>query len=306
MKKILVIFIPMLLLYAPTRTFYSEWGWGYYYWLLGNPVGPNWSEGMAAAGYSGLDYRGYNQFALGGWPGNGTQISSLQLRLLNNTGGAGLQININRVTSATPGWDECGGTPPVYLINQPVNPNADEYTYFDLTGTPARDDFLAAWQGGASWFGLGLKGARGSGEPGMHFFYAFWADNYYDAALIVDYVIGVEENADQADQVPTPLIAISPNPFRDKTDIRWQITDKSLETDNRSGITDNSSQTVKLQIFDVSGQLLKSFSLTYILHPSPVIWNGTDQNGRSVPPGVYLVALKTPAATVYAKVVRLK
>lgn len=281
----------MLLLYAPTRIFYSEWGWGYYYWLLGNPVGPNWSEGMAAAGYSGLEYRGYTQFALGGWPGNGTQISSLQLRLLNNTGGAGLQIDINRVTSATPGWSECGGTPPVYVTNQPVNPNADEYTYFDLTGTSARDDFLAAWQGGASWFGLGLKGSRGSGEPCMHFFYAFWADNYYDAALIVDYVIGIEENADQADKAQMPIIAISPNPFRTTTEINIGIRVEGLG----------------LSIYDATGQLIKRFLLPTaysILHT--VVWSGTDQNGRSVPPGVYLVALKTPSATVYTKVVRLK
>jgi hypothetical protein len=297
MKKILIVFIPLMLLYAPTRTFYSEWGWGYYYWLMGNPIGPNWSEGLAAAGYSGLEYRGFTQFALGGWPGNGTEISSLQLRLLNNTGGSGLQIDINRVTSATPGWSECGGTAPIYLTNQPVYANQDEYTYFDLTGTSARDDFLAAWQGGSSWFGLGLKGSRGSGEPCQHFFYAFWADEYYDAALIVDYVIGVEEKPDAIAKVS--FLMVEPNPFRTKTDMRWQISGNRKEKDN-------SSQIVKLQIFDVSGQLVKSLSLAEIGDRSSVIWRGEDAAGRSVPPGVYLVALRTPSGTVYKKVVRLK
>jgi len=299
LKKIWIIFIPFLLLYAPTRTFYSEWGWGYYYWLFG-PIGPSVSEGMAAAGYSGVEYRGYTQFPLGGWPGNGTQIASLQLRLLNNTGGAGLQININRVTSATPGWDECGGTAPVYLTNQPVNPNADEYTYFELSGTPAQDDFMSAWQGGLPWFGLGLRGARGTGEPCMHFFYAFWADHYYDAALIVDYAIGVEESADRLDEDQDPIIAISPNPFRDRTDIRWQTTD------NRYPITDNIEKNPNISIYDVSGKLVISFSITDIGDRSSVIWRGEDADGRSVPPGVYLVALTTPSATVYRKIVRLK
>jgi hypothetical protein len=298
MKKILVLFIPLLLLYAPTRTFYSDWGWGYYYWLFG-PVGPSVSEGMAAAGFSTLEYRGFTQFSLGGWPGNGTQITSLQLRLLNNTGGAGLQININRVTSSTPGWDECGGTAPVYLTNQPVNPNVDEYTYFDLTGTPARDDFLTAWQGGASWFGLGLKGARGSGEPTMHFFYAFWADNYYDAALVVDYVIGVEETAGQVDQVQTPLIAVAPNPFRTATYINIEHSAESIGKSK-----EQISEPSELQIYDIQGRLIRSFTLSAL--PFALCWNGTDHNGRSVPDGVYLFALRTPSATVYVKVVRLK
>jgi hypothetical protein len=291
MKKILILFIPVLLLYAPTRTFYSEWGWGYYYWLFG-PIGPSQSEGMAAAGYSGVEYRGYTQFPLGGWPGSGTQISSLRLRLLNNTGGAGLQININRVTSATPGWDECGGTSPVYLTNQPVNASADEYTYFELAGTPALDDFMNAWQGGASWFGLGLKGSRGSGEPCMHFFYAFWADQYYDAALIVDYVIGVEESADRLDETQSPVIAISPNPFRTTTAIAVGLRAEGLG----------------LSIYDAAGCLIKSFSIPSALIPNPssLIWDGTDQTGRSVPPGVYLIAFRTPTATSYAKIVRLK
>lgn len=287
MKKILIVFIPFLMLYAPTRTFYSEWGWGYYYWLFG-PIGPSVSEGLAAAGYSGVEYRGYIQFPLGGWPGNGTQITSLQLRLLNNTGGAGLQININRVTSATPGWDECGGTAPVYLTNQPVNPSADEYTYFELAGTPAQDDFMSAWQGGLPWFGLGLKGARGTGEPCMHFFYAFWADDYYDAALIVDYAIGVEESADRFDEDQHPVISISPNPFRTSTYISIGQSAKSKE----------------LKIYDIQGRVVGSFTLGPM--PSALCWDGTDQSGRAVPPGVYLAALKTPSAAVYKKIVRLK
>lgn len=297
MKKILIVFIPLMLLYAPTRTFYSEWGWGYYYWLMGNPIGPNWSEGLAAAGYSGLEYRGFTQFALGGWPGNGTEISSLQLRLLNNTGGSGLQIDINRVTSATPGWSECGGTAPIYLTNQPVNANQDEYTYFDLTGTSARDDFLAAWQGGSSWFGLGLKGSRGSGEPCQHFFYAFWADEYYDAALIVDYVIGVEEKPDAIAKVS--FLMVEPNPFRDRTDIRFTIHDSGFM-----------GKKLALLIYDVSGRSVKDLSADLgsciIDQGSVVSWPGTDPTGRSVPPGVYLVALRTPSGTVYKKVVRLK
>jgi hypothetical protein len=263
-KRLLVILIPLIGLYAPTTTFYSDWGWGYYYWLFG-PIGPSQSEGMAAAGYSSLEYRGYNQFSLGGWPGSGTQINNLTLRLRNNTGGSGLQITINRVTSATPGWDECGGTSPVYLTNQAVNPNAEDYTYFTLTGTQAVTDLLTAWQGGSSWFGFGYRGSRGSGEPCMHFFYAFWADEMYDAALIVDYTIAVEESPGNA--VVAPVLSVYPNPFNRSVAIKFEIRNPKSE--------------IALKIFDAKGQSVKAFKKLPItqLHNYFITWDGSDNRG---------------------------
>lgn len=278
MKKFIVLFLPILFLYAPTHTFYSDWDWGYYFWLFG-PVGPNHSQGMAAAGYSSMEYRGYNQFTLGGYPGAGTQISDLTLRLRNNTGGAGLQIDINRVFSNTPGWDECGGTVPIYLTNQPVSTNAEEYTYFDLTGTQAVDDFVAAWQT-SSWFGFGYKGSRGSAEPCMHFFYAFWADEMLDAALIVEYVVvGKEEHEEES--VTTPCLKIYPNPCKEKVYIDLG---KNESSDDRSCLV----------IYNANGLLIKDFRITHdALHNTRIVWDGTDQNNQRVPAGIYFVELHT-------------
>jgi len=297
MKKLLVFLIPLFFAYAPTVTFYSEWGWGYYFWLFG-PVGPSQSEGMAAAGYSGLEYRGYTQFALGGWPGGGTQINSLVLRLRNNTGGAGLQIDINRVTSDTPDWYECGGTSPLYLTNQPVGPNAEEYTYFDLTATQAVNDLLAAWQSGTPWFGFGFKGSRGSGEPCMHFFYAFWADPIYDGTLIVDYVIGVAETQVKNPQVP--ILAVYPNPFRRATTIKYQILSTASQASSKSPNI--------LRIYNASGRLVKSFSppTAYCLLSTSVEWDGTGNSGYEVPPGVYFIRFEFEGHEELQKIIRLE
>jgi hypothetical protein len=299
-KAILLCCIPWLLLNAASRTFYSDWGWGYYYWLFG-PIGPSWSEGMAAAGYSSLEYRGFVQMSIGGWPGGNVTINSLQLRLRNNTGGAGLQIDINRVTSATPGWTECGETSPVYLTNQPVTANAEQYTYFELAGTQAGSDFLSAWQSGAPWFGFGLKGSRGSGEPCMHFFYAFWADDYYDAALIIDYTIGVEENGNRQ---AVMSIAVEPNPFRTTTNISiGQI----VPWGGSGAPSDFQTGGNELRIYDAAGRQVRFYILptTYSLLPT-VVWDGTDHNGRAVPPGVYLAVLKTLKSSVCRKIVKIE
>jgi hypothetical protein len=100
--------------------------------------------------------------------------------------------------------------------------------------------------------------------------------------------------AETGPEIPIPAgITVYPNPFAARTDIRWEITD-------------NSSRIVKLQLFDISGRLVKAFPLTDIGHPSSVIWRGEDNAGRSVPPGIYFIQLQAGEKTETAKIVRLK
>jgi hypothetical protein len=64
------------------------------------------------------------------------------------------------------------------------------------------------------------------------------------------------------------------------------------------------SKSIELQIFDISGRVVKSFSLptTYsILHT--VVWSGTDQTGRPVPSGVYFAVAEKNGAVERVKIV---
>lgn len=277
MKRSIILLLP-LVLFATTRIFYCDHGWGYYYWLFG-PVGPSQSEGMAAAGYQSVEYRGYVQFDLYSYPGSGTVINSLFLRLRNNTGGAGLQVDLNRVTAETPSWEQCGGTAPIYATNLPASSNPEEYSYFDLSGTQAVDDFLALWQVGA-WFGLGMKGSRGSSEPCMHFFYAFWADEIYDAAIFVDYgIAGIEEYQDPRTRIQAPRITIRPNPAYDVVNIELDMNDRGCEQQ-------------AVVICDCSGAVVKHMNLnSEHCDLKSVIWDCRDRSGQRVASGVYFVTL---------------
>jgi hypothetical protein len=87
------------------------------------------------------------------------------------------------------------------------------------------------------------------------------------------------------------LIA-APNPFRTRTDIRLQITDNSL-------------QPAALQIYDISGRLVKSFSTIDIGHQSSVIWNGDDDASRALPAGIYICRLSYGSYSVVRKLIRL-
>lgn len=95
-----------------------------------------------------------------------------------------------------------------------------------------------------------------------------------EAALLLD----VEEKENHT--ITYSLSQNYPNPFNPTTTINYQlgITDKGL------GL---------LTIFNVLGQEVKEFNLT---EPSGnIIWNGTDELGKSVSSGIYFYTLETSA-----------
>ena len=100
---------------------------------------------------------------------------------------------------------------------------------------------------------------------------------------------GIEEAAGLAGlPMKTMLGAIYPNPFRRVTAIRYSIGDIQMQ-DARS-----KKQDISLKIYDACGRLVKDFNLQSEIcnMQSSVVWNGTDQNNRKVPAGVYFVRFK--------------
>ncbi len=78
----------------------------------------------------------------------------------------------------------------------------------------------------------------------------------------------------------TMLNALYPNPFRRMTVIRFSIG--------------QGAESIELKIYDAAGRLVKDFSRLTLdaLRPTQIIWDGTDQNDRMVPSGVYFVDLR--------------
>ncbi|KPK72428.1 hypothetical protein AMJ87_04790 [candidate division WOR_3 bacterium SM23_60] len=98
----------------------------------------------------------------------------------------------------------------------------------------------------------------------------------------------VEEITDL--NVKNTALWMAPNPFCTFTDITYEIT-------GNSGFT--------LQIFDITGRLIKDFSnqTSVIGNRSSVIWHGNDERGRRLPAGVYFVKLDTDSHTETQKVI---
>lgn len=109
-----------------------------------------------------------------------------------------------------------------------------------------------------------------------------------DIVLIDTDITGISNNDDTNLVSESMLFGNYPNPFSQKTDIRYQIRD------NGSGIGDMGN--TKIKIFDATGHLVKSFSeqLSPIGHQSSVTWYGQDNQNRQLPGGVYFIQLETP------------
>jgi flagellar hook assembly protein FlgD len=64
---------------------------------------------------------------------------------------------------------------------------------------------------------------------------------------------------------------------------------------------------INLKIYDVSGRIVKSFNLESCImyHESVISWDGTDDSGHRLPPGVYFVCLKNGSFSAIRKIIKL-
>ena len=109
---------------------------------------------------------------------------------------------------------------------------------------------------------------------------------------------GIEETKNPKSETRNPRLTIFPNPFTKETVIRYSSTVNSKS----SRLTPNS-----LRIYDVSGRLVRSFSL---FSPpsslfSSVTWDGKDEKGKDVRSGVYFVRLKSMNVILLRKLIKL-
>ena len=108
---------------------------------------------------------------------------------------------------------------------------------------------------------------------------------------------GIKEGQIAHYQSHIPNLSILPNPFREITNLKFQFGRGDIQMqDARS-----KKQDFTLKIYDVSGRVIRSFDLSspaslretgragLLPLASTISWDGTDQNDRMVPAGVYFV-----------------
>lgn len=112
----------------------------------------------------------------------------------------------------------------------------------------------------------------------------------------------------ESPHAPPIVLQVSPNPFTHSTDIRYQTSDIGQnDTRGSKGGMPEHQQPV-LRIYNVAGQLVKSFSLptTYCLLPTAISWSGIDDANRRLPSGVYFLSLHAGSNIVRRKVLLMR
>jgi len=116
-------------------------------------------------------------------------------------------------------------------------------------------------------------------------------------------LVGIGEKSYLKSMTRNLQLEIYPNPFRNRTIIRYTIQDtRYMIQDTRYMIQD-----INLNIYDISGRLVKSFSLTTdYCALGTISWDGTDDSGRRLSSGVYFVHLEADGYKEVEKVILLK
>ena len=85
------------------------------------------------------------------------------------------------------------------------------------------------------------------------------------------------------------LLNSYPNPFSFECTIEHN-------TKTKNGVT--------ISIYTLSGQKVKSLSNKHINSTNKIIWNGTDENGKEVNPGIYIISLTAGKQTSNCRVIK--
>jgi hypothetical protein len=106
--------------------------------------------------------------------------------------------------------------------------------------------------------------------------------------------VGVSELPSHHGVTRTQLLPNWPNPFAQKTTILFDLAGPK-------------QQTARLAAYDVSGRLVKTLAEgSFAAGSYEVRWEGTDERGARLSPGVYFLRLETPGASDSRKVVLLE
>ncbi len=119
------------------------------------------------------------------------------------------------------------------------------------------------------------------------------AEGFYIDDVNIDAVTFIEEYGNN-DVYPLTL-DVTPNPFRQSTQIRFTIHDAGSIIEEPS-----------LRIFDVAGRLVREFRITEYALQSSLSWDGLDGAAKRVAPGIYFAILSAGTDEASTKIILVR
>lgn len=103
------------------------------------------------------------------------------------------------------------------------------------------------------------------------------------------YPIGIQESETNHQSIS---LTITPNPFIEETEIKYGKEHRAKD--------------IVLEIYDISGRLLRQYDYTTIRLSNKITWHGDDNFNKKLPAGTYFCVLKTGSDIFVKKIVRVE
>jgi hypothetical protein len=114
--------------------------------------------------------------------------------------------------------------------------------------------------------------------------------------LVMDHYPGITETDKKTGGL---LVSLSPNPFTNSVRI-------CLNRDPGLEITSQCLGNIDLGIFDISGSLVKSYTITSTQNSMHIFWDGRDNRGKKLASGVYFLYITTEDREDRVKILLIK
>jgi hypothetical protein len=218
------------------------------------------------------------------------------------TWGSETRLTVDSNSSREPNItaDLKGGVYLVWTDNRP-----DEGVYFKYSTSNGNDwsNDTCLTNGAVAQYGQLFPNIACT-EPGDYLHVA-WQD-YRDANREVYYKrgyddVGIQENTQEA--ISSSLFRIFPNPFTTMTQINLGkvLAPKSKDIDSPGN-----GMFSDLCIYDAIGRLVREWDYVSIGQSDYIVWDGSDDTGRSLPAGIYFVQFKADDYGAIEKVILLR
>ena len=170
-------------------------------------------------------------------------------------------------------------------------PDMNDFSYFNLYYSEEYSDYVLF----DNTVGTSIIFDEISSEPNINYDFYITTVNQAGMESVLSEIVS-ESTVDANDpSVPTvtKLIGNYPNPFNPSTKISFSLTTEDAEE-------------AKIEIYNIKGQKLKTFTAIRSGVESFVTWNGDDENGNSVSSGIYFYKLTAGFKTETKKMMMIK
>jgi hypothetical protein len=119
------------------------------------------------------------------------------------------------------------------------------------------------------------------------------AEGFYIDDINIEAITIVEEYGNES--IYPLILEANPNPFRHTTQIRYMIHGTGFMIKEPT-----------LKIFDITGRLVRDFRITHYALQGSLSWDGNDNNGKKVAPGIYFAMLSAGNDDTSTKIILVR